>query len=352
MSPTNPKHLAQGSFDDWGPQRVLKVASLKDLLARPFPMLDYLIEGFIPKATNVYVRVNSGVAPHASQMFAVIVGVSVAAGARLEPLGFATASNTFLVTRTGNLSHVREQVQLAYEKLNNPLVRNRAKANFCLHHHQIGGEPVGHLNDKFDQDTLLQSMPPNCELVIFLDSARLMAGKKDQDVLSYRHFHRFLADLNKDGIATLIFYEAHRKANVELEDELLSDGANYLLTLTTDPAAPHDYGGGFIVERRKISEFDTVPTRFSFWYTVVDGKLDYGWEIRDPANDTTAKNVEMIERQKRVRDLSAKGMQQKAIAVALGVDAATVSRDLAKIKAADRPKAADPDEFNDDGMAK
>lgn len=335
-------------IDEWGTQKILRATSLKDLLAAPFTALDYLMEGLIPRAKNGYVRVNAGADP---QMFAVMIGCSVAAGVTFQPLGSSQPTGVFFVSRTGSLRHISEQICLFYDQLKNPLVRNRAKANFFLHHHQIGGEPVGCLNDKFDQDILFQSLQPNCELVIFLDSARLVAAKKDQDVLSYRHFHKFLADLNKAGIATLIFYQAHRKANIELEDEILSDGANYLMTLSADPAAPRDYGGGLIVERRKMSEFDTVPTRFSFWHTVIDRKLNYGWEIRDWADATTAKGVEMTERQKRVADLVEQGMQQKDIATALKVNASTVCRDIATIKAKEQPKLVEPDDF-DDGTAK
>jgi IS30 family transposase len=46
----------------------------------------------------------------------------------------------------------------------------------------------------------------------------------------------------------------------------------------------------------------------------------------------------MFERQKRVKDLLASGMQQKDIASAIGVNAATVSRDVGAIKVQEQEK--------------
>jgi hypothetical protein len=120
-----------------------------------------------------------------------------------------------------------------------------------------------------------------------------------------------------------------------MKDEFKTDQRTYYAYLTVDGSAPTDYGGGLIFERSKISEQETVPTKFHFWYTVFDGKLQYGWECRDPEDKATAKQVEIAERQARVKALLALNMKQKDIAKhsQILVNAATISRDVAAIKA-------------------
>jgi len=120
-----------------------------------------------------------------------------------------------------------------------------------------------------------------------------------------------------------------------MKDKFPTSERSYFAHLAVDRSAPTEYGGGLIFERSKISEQETVPTKFHFWYTVVDKKLQHGWECRDPEDKSTAKKIEIAERQKRVKQLLAEGMKQKDIASHsdIGVNAATISRDVAAIEA-------------------
>lgn len=117
-----------------------------------------------------------------------------------------------------------------------------------------------------------------------------------------------------------------------------------------DPAAPKEFGAGFRVNRSRLSESDPVPTTFLFRYAVVDGVLKFGWACPEP-DAASSKELEITERQMRVKKLLGEGKQQREIAELLNVDPATITRDKAKIKAKERPTPAEPDEF-DDGMAK
>lgn len=108
-----------------------------------------------------------------------------------------------------------------------------------------------------------------------------------------------------------------------------------------------EFGGGFNVHRRKMSEFDMISTCYQHWYRVVDRQIEFGWEIRDQGDKASIKQVEIHERRMRVQQLLADGMQQKEIASVLKVDPATVTRDVSKIKADSKPKPA-ADAFDDD----
>jgi uncharacterized protein YerC len=120
-----------------------------------------------------------------------------------------------------------------------------------------------------------------------------------------------------------------------MKDKFPTNERTYFAHLSVDGSAPTEYGGGLIFERSKISEQETVPTKFHFWYTVVDKNLQHGWECRDPEDKSTAKKIEIAERHKRVKQLLAEGMKQKDIASHsdIGVNAATISRDVAAIEA-------------------
>ncbi len=352
MPTTNGKRLPHIFLDeDDGLFR--NAISLGDIVNIPVPEAIEILPGLIFQAQNTVALVDPGLYDQAF-MFAVIVGHSIAGGETLPPLGTPTASETLLVIGGGNRRLAMERLKLKSEHCKSDFARRRAQGNLHLTRRTSGRNHSLYLNQASGQRTFKDSIPDDCKLVIFAD-ANWWLTTKEKDKHDYKRFDGFHSDLNQMGIATLSFVQNGRGAAGVLENEFLLDGSTTFVELTKDPAAPHEFGGGFNVVRTKISEHDSIPLRFQFWYKVTDGKLDFGWECRDPADADTAKNVEMKERQKRVRELAEKGMPQKEIAVALGVDQATVSRDVAKIKAENRakeqPKPAVPDGF-DDGMAK
>lgn len=311
----------------------LVAVSLDEILNAAEPELAFIVPGLIPKGGNVIVRVAPEVDP---LMYVSILLYSTAAGHKLQPFGQCPPTVNFGVFGRKTPKRLREQLEMLHSRgCQSDERRGLAARNLHLSKLEFGGNKTGYLNWITTQESLEDSMPDECELIVYFDAAYALTTR-DADAMDYRKFADHLGKLNQKGIATVVFFQAGKRSCDALEDEFMSDGVNCFLTLTCDPGAPRDLGGGFIVERRKMSEHDTLPMRFAFWYTVIDGSLDFGWECRDSAITENTKKFQIFERQKRVQGLLDQEMPQKEIAVVLNVDAATVSRDVATIKAAGR----------------
>jgi DNA-binding CsgD family transcriptional regulator len=303
----------------------------------------FILPGLIPEAANVFVRV----APDVEALeFATQLAYSIAGGLNFLPFGKAEPVITSAFFRAHHARRVQEHFQMFVEKQQSEAGRQRAQENLHYYADELGGNQAGYLNWASTQGLLDESLPDGCKLLIHFDARRAIAQKR-ADPMDHRSIANHLRKLNSDGIAVVIFYQGSKRGNDTLEDELLSDGSNYFLELSYDSGAPHEFGGGFNVHRRKMSEFDTIPSCYQHWYRIVDRKIDFGWEIRDQNDKATAKQLEIHERQMRVQQLLAEGMEQKEIASVLKVDPATVCRDVSKIKVDGKSKPAADDVFDD-----
>ncbi|MBS1196490.1 MAG: hypothetical protein H6R18_275 [Proteobacteria bacterium] len=308
--------------------------TLGEMVSMPMETIEYAFPGLLPTARNVFFQVAPGVD---FLCFANLIAFSMAGGARFPPYGTPKPVVTLVISCRGYKTRTSEQMVLNFRKRPVGPIYIRARNNLLFRY--LEDAEIGKLTNRYDQDEFVDSLPPNCRCVLFHDAHHLIAKKQEHDVVSNATFGRLLSALNEKGIATFVFFKTRRKASSEIADELFQVAGDRLITLSENPAAPREYGGGCTVERPKTSEHEDVPLRFSFWYSVIDDKLEYGWECRDPADANGAKQIEMLERRKRVQDMLERGMPQKEIAGELGVDAATISRDVAKVRAAIAKKA-------------
>ncbi len=305
-----------------------RTRKLDEALGAPRPKAESIVPGVVSANSSSFVRVAQGVD---AQMYAVTMAASVAAGISLSPYGQTTQGPVMFAFGGANEDRVLEQCELLCAKLTNSATVARIKDQLTLHHFNLGAEGKGGLCDAPGLDQFQRGIPPQCKLIVFYDVSRCVrqGNVKEED---FAKLSALLRDLNQQSIATLVFYRAGKKSDVVFETEMFIDCIGYCLELTPDRGAPREYGTGFNVTRHKTSEHDTVPAQFQFWYTVINKKLQFGWECRDPNDKSSGKHVEIAERQKRVQTLSESGMQQKDIAAALGVNSATVSRDVSAIK--------------------
>lgn len=303
--------------------------SFQEIVEAPEIKKEWIIENLIPRSGNTIVFV----APEVKSLILLcLLSFCASAGQNLSPYGRAISVETCLILMPSWFSRAQEKLKLLYEKKVNEVGREWANRKLCTITSDFGGKGSGYLNWFTTQNLLGDSIPDGCELILFQDVVPLLS-KKDADQMDYRKFSSLITSLNQRGIATVIFVQRNKKLAESLVDELLSNAECCFMELTVDPGAPTEFGGGFNVLRQKMSEFDTVPSCFQFWYTAMDRKLELGWEIRDKAKSaSSAKVVAMRERQRRVSDLFAKGMLQKEIALLLDIDPATVSRDLSKLQ--------------------
>jgi hypothetical protein len=288
-----------------------------------------IVPGLINEGESTFVRVAAGVD---ARMYAATVSVAVAAGQQLGPYGKIAAGPVLFVYPSAIDAQVLEHCELLCDRFKTAEKREAAVSNLYLYRTDLGFDNEGSLVGVEGRKHFDLATPPDCKLAIFLDVARCLRKRACSDE-DFRQLGQLLNDLNHGGIATLIFYRAGKRTDTAFADELLADGNGYTLELIEDRGAPREYGTGFHVRRRKTSEYDTVPTNFQVWYTVINNELNLGWECRAPDDASNHKQIEITERQKRVEDLLESGMQQKDIAAALGVNSATVSRDASAVKA-------------------
>lgn len=334
-TPPMPIKTVPAAVANLGP--ALRGTPLSIALAKPTTPPSAVVPGLVHEGQSTFVRVAKEID---AQIYAAIISVAVATGLKLSPYGKCMGGRVLFAYSSAIAARVIEQSQLLCDKFKSADKREAVKSNLCLYRTDLGfdneGSLVGHEGRKqFDL-----AIPPNCKLAVFFDAARCLR-KQACDEEDFRQFGQLLNDLNRNGIATLVFYCAGKKADAAFAEELLTDCNGYTLELTEDRAAPREYGTGFTVKRRKASEHDTVPTYFQFWYTVMNKELNFGWECRAPDDMSNHKQIEIAERQKRVADLLDSGMQQKDIAAALGVNSATVSRDVSAVKAKARKSSKD-----------
>ena len=209
--------------------------------------------------------------------------------------------------------------------------QNRAARNLRYFNRHIEHDCPIYLNSTYDQDLFLHSLKPDTNLVVIDNVGAWTKYGGSFDSLESNNAHAFLQRLNSKGIAVVLI-DPNPRQKSPLTAELMRGDPDDVISLHYDPGAPHEFGGGFSVARQKRDDEDTTPRHFQFWWKVVKGNLDFGWELRDQHDPKAAKAMQMMERQMKVDQLLAEHKSQREIATLLEVDAATISRDVAKLK--------------------
>lgn len=305
------------------PSPKLPLVTLGDMLNQPVAIQKFILPELIPEAGHVCVSV----APDVDALqFATQLAYACAAGLPFRPFGEAQSTVTAAFFPPGMACLVREHFELFANTPQGDEQWGRA----CTNLHSCTDELSVDLGWSIAQAQLDESLPPNCKLAIYFD-VRALFGEKKIGVLDHQAITPHLARLRQRGIATVIFLQRRHRGSA-VESELLA-GEGYHLALDAAASAPREFGGGYTVHRRKVSEFDTVPRCYLHWYRVKDRRIKFGWEVPSGGPQLSAKQMEIVERRARVEQLKAAGMEQRAIASVLGVDPATISRDVADIRA-------------------
>jgi len=314
-------------FDSADPARTVLSQSLADILNIPEEKTRYILPQLIPEGEAVHIRIGKDVN---ALFLASFLSFGCSAGHRIQPYGWSKPTKTAFIVGKSYGQRAREHLRLLHEKEQRGEHRAWAHGNLlvvnALEHHELR-----HANWTTIQRSIEESLPEDCKLVVYFETPQVFA-KHEADLMDRKISSNHLRRLNQKGIATVVFYSVGKRGCDLLDAEISPNGNNYVIDLTYDPAAPCEFGGGFNVLQKRRSEFDTSPRCYQFWYTVIERKLDFGWEIRDSEKAPCAKQIQVIERQMSVERMDALGMQQKDIAAKLQVHAATVSRDLAAIR--------------------
>lgn len=305
--------------------------SMKELLNAPTPTRPHILPGLIVYGETTYVHVAHTLN---GDTFALLIAYVSAYGIEFAPYGIGAGVDVLCLLGKSHPVSYRKVVQRIAERDTKHRYEadNGEKLKFRYRFHE--NEVPLNLCSRADQDTFLKSVPKNVKLIVFTDLGAWTDPKTD--LFDASEVATLMTKLNERGIAILLLSRSTRKPS-QLDFSGYRNPPN-LVWLTQDAAAPTEYGGGFLVSRNKMDEEDPVPTKYRFWYSVKNGKLDSGHFVND-VTPSEAKRTVMQERQLKVEELLAQGMPQKDISMILRVDPATISRDVAALKAIRKPES-------------
>lgn len=265
-----------------------------------------------------------------TKLFALLSAFRLAQGRSLEPFSISRPASVLVFFSRDDFQSDMETMHLIAKASADDGYPDGSNGNLFIYHPVGEGDSDAYLDTHEGQRALMQSLPPACKLVLIpnLESC-LRQGKAASSDAS--PLESLVEKLNKSGVAVVLFEQGTRKTSIGCA---LARKSSNIIHFTHDPASPSDIGGGFNIVRKKVSKQDAIPATIQFWHVELDGKLEFGWECRDPADIKTAKQVAVEQRQIQVANLLALDMEQKEIAAVLKVHAATISRDVAKIKTA------------------
>lgn len=293
----------------------------------------FIVEGLVrERATTVFLT-----DPHVRlRYFPMHVALSAVSGARLEPFGPGAGQPTLLCLPDGDSFEDSKALSSLFALVASPPQRRRAYDGFRWCHGADDGKGLPQLNTTDGQRALRRSMPKACKLVVLVNLAKYLAEAPDR--MNGASFDRFLADLNKEGIAVAIFEFAARPSNAV---SAYVSHHHELIRLAVDVAAPVDYGEGFAVKRSKTLSGD-MPATLHVWYRQEGELIRPGWDCGGEDRSAMGKQVAIWERQQRIESIQAEAeargvkISQKTIAEELKVDPATVTRDMKAIRARHR----------------
>lgn len=153
------------------------------------------------------------------------------------------------------------------------------------------------------------------------------------DSATQEHFDDVAKNLDQwcqNGHTAVVFETETNEDQPSLKAAL--DNSVDVLYAEWDGGAPHELGGGCIIARTKKGYFDLAPRRFNFWFKVFRQAFEWGMEIRPDADPLGGKELQVYQRQMQVDSWLKDGIPQKEIAERLGLNAATISRDVKALK--------------------
>jgi DNA-binding NarL/FixJ family response regulator len=311
--------------DEWNTVTQFAVQNWSDASQYRYRERQYLLKNLIAKGETTCFLADPGVEV---LQFAQLLTFRIAQGQDFEPFA-CTQAAPVLICYAGEDPHAdmdsMHRVAKACADEAHPT------SNVFYYHRGEERDTPTHLDTSDGQHALMRSLPKGCKVVIFTEIDAWFPHDRTSN-----HYtsppHPFIAKLNKAGIAVVLFEQATKKTSV---GATFAKKASNIIHLTVDPGAPTHIGGGFNIVRKKLDKGDAVPATIQFWFTELDDLLKFGWEFRDPANAKSITQMKISQRQIEVARLLAsdKDITQKAIAAHLSVDAATISRDVAALKA-------------------
>lgn len=302
--------------------RTRSLAQLASEISAPPP--DFM-QGLVAARSLTVFRSDPGVQ---TEEFMYLLAQCLAVKRDLGPFVAHAAVKVNLFVNNGAHGKDAELAGLLERRCDAEVPDHESAANLSVYHRDAEGDPAYYLDTQEGQKALLNSLLPDCKVVILDDVAVWLSPKHIQSVDAVP-LSNLCEALGEKGIALVLFEKSRNAA--EPFRAAYRMGAQHLVRLVKDPCAPVEVGGGFFVVRERMRYSDKVPAKIQWWFTVIDGQFRDSWQWPDPENPMTPKQVAIAERRIQVERLYKDGLNQMEIAAELGIKQSTVSRDLTAI---------------------
>jgi hypothetical protein len=177
-----------------------------EILSQPLSKPTYLLPGLVVEASNTEITVAKGVS--CSNVFAQILGYSLAGGIQFSPFGKSVPVPTLVAYGLTNWYLVKERLSLIANQIENQDDRAQAVSNLRVSRPRKRSLNDAELNYARENRLFRNSIPKGCKVVIFPNGAACIGPMSRED---YHHpFSRLLSDLNGMGIATVTFYHQQK----------------------------------------------------------------------------------------------------------------------------------------------
>jgi len=302
--------------------RTRSLAQLADEISAPPPDL---MQGLVAAGSLTVFRTDPGVQ---TEEFMYLLAQCLAVKRDLGPFVVNSAVKVNLFVSNGTHAKDAELAGLLERRCDAEVPDHESAANLSVYHRHAEHDPAYYLDTQEGQKALLNSLLPDCEVVMLDDVAAWLSPKHIQsdDAVPLSNLCEALAE---KGVALVLFEKSRNAA--EPFRAAYRMGAQHLVRLVKDSCAPVEVGGGFFVVRERMRYSDKVPAKIQWWFTVIDDQFRDSWQWPDPENPMTPKQTAIAERRIQVEKLYKDGLSQMEIAAELGIKQWTVSRDLATI---------------------
>jgi len=193
--------LTDDELDDEDRAKLWVPPTAAEILSQPLSKPKYILPGLVVEARNTVISVGKGVR---SNVFAQILGYSLAGGIQFSPFGKPEPMPTLVAFGGSEWHMVQEQLSLIANQIENQDDRSRALSNLRVSHPHQRSVDAEELNCAWEQLYFRNSIPKGCKVVIFPDGETCLAPKRKLDYHS--PFKNLLSYLNKMEIATVTFY--------------------------------------------------------------------------------------------------------------------------------------------------
>jgi len=303
-----------------------KSIGLDDILTWHEELPPFVVDGLVRAAAVTVFLVDPRVNV---RYFALDLAMAAASGTAIEPFGPGAGVPTALYLPDGDPNTDSQSISGLFARIGAPPMRRRARANFNWCHGAAPGRTLPQLNTSSGQHAFMRSLPEDCKMVVLVNPGMFLVEAPDR--LNTARLDGLLKKLTDRGIAVAVFETGVRPSSAA---SAYVSHHHDLIRLKLDVAAPVDFGEGFAVTRPKPL-CGKQPSTLHVWYAERDGLIESGCDFGVEDREAMGKQVEMRERQERIArmmaDREARGLpklRQKTIADALGVDPATVTRDM------------------------